>query len=61
MMTGMTGQRSTDPLTVIVAETITGFNWGNYGLDDVGQIDPDDADYAWALAEQILTALGPAL
>lgn len=45
----------------LVAKTIRKFDWGNYGLDEVGEIKAEYADYARDLAAQIVIALGPEL
>ncbi len=43
---------------------ISDFDWHNYGLDEVGEVEADEvdgqpfADYAWDLAEQIVRKLG---
>lgn len=42
----------------LVTKVITGFNWGNYGLDEVALIRPADADYAVDLAAEIVGQLG---
>ncbi len=46
-------QNRDDPSLAPLAEIILQFPWGNYGLDDVGFIEPEYADYAWDLAAKI--------
>ena len=46
-----------DPMIIRVAETIMGFDWDSYRLDEVGQIKPEFADYAWDLAAEIVDEL----
>lgn len=38
-------------------KAITSFNWSNYRLDDVGEIAPENADYAAALAKRVIKAV----
>ena len=42
-----------DRLTV-VTKAISGFNWANFGLDEVVEIAPEHADYAEALATVVI-------
>lgn len=49
-------KRSDDPKVMTIVEAILGFDWGNYGLDEVGEIEREYADYAWWLAKKILDA-----
>ena len=44
-----------DPATAAVARVILDFDWHNYGLDEVGEIDEEYADYAWELAGAIVS------
>jgi hypothetical protein len=41
----------------LVAKLIAEFNWGNFGLDEVGEIKWTDADYARELAKTIVATL----
>lgn len=43
-----------------IIKAITSFNWSNFGLDEVGEIKPEHADYAHALAERIAKVVKPA-
>jgi hypothetical protein len=43
-----------------IAEIIRTFDWYNYGLNNVGDIEPQYAEYATELAEQIARNLPPA-
>lgn len=47
---------SADPKVNLVAHVILEFAWHNYGLDDVGLIGEEYAEYAWDLAAQIVGA-----
>ncbi len=42
----------------IVADTLKRFDWDNYGLDEVGQLEYDD--WAKALAAEVVEAIGKA-
>lgn len=46
-----------DPKQVI-RKAIVSFPWDDFGLDEVGMIEPRDAEYADALATNIAEALG---
>lgn len=46
----------TDPKRII-RKAIVDFPWDDFGLDEVGMIEPKHAEYADALAESIITAL----
>lgn len=52
-------QATAKQLVAAVTQVILDFDWGNYGLDEVGEIRPAEADYARALAEEIVTELEP--
>jgi hypothetical protein len=50
---------TTAQLIEATTKVILDFNWDNYGLDEVGEIRPADADYARALAAEIVAELEP--
>ena len=49
-----------DPRVRLVVKVILGFPWDDYGLDEVGEIKKEHADYARALAERIVSRLDAA-
>ena len=44
-------------MIIRIAGTIMNFDWGNYRLDEVGEIKPEFVDYAWDLAAEIVAEL----
>jgi hypothetical protein len=52
-------QATTQQLIEATTKVILAFNWDNYGLDEVGQIDEEAADFARELAAEIVAELEP--
>lgn len=53
----MSERRSDDVRVQLAVDVILDFDWYNYGLDEVGEVERQNADYAWELAERILRRL----
>ena len=50
-------KRSDDIRVDLAVDVILGFDWHNYGLDEVGEIERRYADYARELAARIIRRL----
>jgi len=50
-------KRSDDIRVELAADVILDFDWHNYGLDEVGEVERQYADYARELAARIIRRL----